>query len=214
MKLKLNKDGSAVARNGKPVYVNHDGSEIEIDGAAAMRMVRNQAFAASKFVADKLTIPAELAASAFGDAFVIEGDKLVAHAPGGVPLYSHVRPGELASVEEAIEQLVAGYRNKAQILRQDGAAAPGQQPQGGAAPGKPHTGKVITREAFDAMPPIARANFINGGGRIGDVASGPAPAPTPAPAAPKGAITRAQFDAMAPMARAAHFKAGGTMVDD
>lgn len=39
MKLKLNEDGSAVVKDGKPVYVHDDGKEIEFDAPAAMAKI-------------------------------------------------------------------------------------------------------------------------------------------------------------------------------
>ena len=93
MKLKLNKDGSAVVRNGAPVYVLDNGTEREIDGAAAMKLAIGKHFEASP-VMDKLSIPAGMAAAVFGDSFQIQGGKLVALDRSGVQMYSSTRPGE------------------------------------------------------------------------------------------------------------------------
>jgi hypothetical protein len=205
MKLKLTKDGTAVVRNGFPVYITGDGSEREIDGAAAMKLALSKHFEASPTMA-RLNIPADVAAAFFGDKFHIEGGKLVALDKHGLKMYSHTRHGEVANFDEAFGQFVDSYQNKSMILREPGSA--GSAPSGNPGNG----GNLITRAAFDAMPPIQRANFINGGGRIGED-SAAAPAAPPSPPAGSKAISRAQFDVMGPRDRAAHFKNGGKVID-
>lgn len=207
MKLKLNKDGSAVVRNGMPVYVHANGREEAFDAPAAMKLAVGKHFETSKAAAG-LKIPHDLAAAFFGDSFRIEAGKLVAYA-GDVPMYSHTRHGEVANFDEALGQLIDLYPNKASILRepgQTGAAAPGQQGPAGPA---------ITRAQFDTMPQDTRAKFIKEGGRIADGASSVS-ARTPAVGLPQGGIktmTRAQFDQIPPMERAGFIKAGGRIAD-
>lgn len=206
MKLKLNQNGTAQVRDGKPVYVHADGREEAFDAPAAMKLAVAKHFETSK-VAGTLKIPHEIAAAAFGGDFRIEKGELVAYA-GDVPMYSGVRHGQLADFEEALGHLIDRYPSKNMILREPGAPAPSP------APGQQRgSGSTITRAQFDSLPPASRAKFMSEGGRIGDVASGGTPAPTPTPAARAGSITRPQFDAMTPIARAAHFKSGGTMTD-
>jgi hypothetical protein len=204
MKLKLNKDGSAVVRDGKPVYVMHDGSERAIDGAAAMKLAIGKHFEASPVMAG-LKIPHEIAAAYFGDSFHIQNGKLVALDDKGIQLYSGTRHGEAANFDEALGQLVERYPRKATILREPAntGAAPGQQGGGGG---------TITRQQFDAMPQGDRAKFFMGGGRIADATDKSVP-PPPKPAPGSKVWTRAQYDA-APFAdRPAFFAAGGKLVD-
>ena len=207
MKLKMTHDGHAVIRNGMPVYLHTDGSEEAFDAPAAMKLARGQAFAGSKYIAEQLSIHPELAAAAFGDAFRLEKGQLVAYGAGGVPLYSHRRPGELASLDEALEQMVAKYPSKDMILRKDGApAAPGA---GAAVPvAQPGPGAVISRQQFDALNPQERMNHIKAGGTVADGASKPAPA-TPAQGAK--VLTRVQFEQLPHIDRAAYCKSGGTI---
>jgi hypothetical protein len=207
VKLKLTKEGHAVVKNGHPVYVHADGSEEAFDAPAAMKLARGQAFAASKYVAEKLNIHHELAAAFFGGALRLDKGQLVAYGAGGVPLYSHRRPGELANLDEAVEQLVAKYPSREMILRKDGAP-------GATAPAQPgRTGSTVSRAAFDAMPQDTRTRFLSDGGRVGDSASGSAPAAPPAPSAGTKVMTRAQFNAMPHMERGGYFKNGGRVVD-
>lgn len=208
MKLKLNQNGTAVVRNGMPVYVHANGREEEFDAPAAMKLAVGKHFETSK-AAGGLKIPHEIAAAAFGDSFRIEKGQLVAYT-GDVKMYSNTRHGEAASFEEALGQLIDRYPSKNMILREPGAQTPtpatGQHGRSGA---------IITREQFDALPPAGRGKFMNEGGRIGDVASAgsPAPAPAPAPATRAGSITRSQFDALGPKERAQHFGNGGKISD-
>jgi hypothetical protein len=208
VKLKLTKDGHAVVKNGHPVYVHDDGSEEAFDAPAAMKLARGQAFAASKYVAEKLNIHHELAAAFFGDALRLEKGQLVAYGAGGVPLYSHRRPGELANLDEAVEQLVAKYPSKAMILREGGAA-------GATAPAThAGTGTTITRPQFDALPQDSRAKFLKDGGRIGDAARAAAPtAPASSQQRDGKTLTRAIFESLPPIERMTHVRAGGSVVD-
>jgi hypothetical protein len=159
MKLKLNKDGSAVVRNGAPVYVMHDGSEREIDGAAAMKLAIGKHFESSPVMA-KLNIPAGMAAAFFGDSFQMRGDRLVAVDKNGVEVYSRTRPGELANFDEAFDDLVTAYPRKSTILRDP--ATPGTSGQPGAG------GKTITRAQFDQLTPAGRLAAVKGGTTITD----------------------------------------------
>lgn len=200
MKLKLNKDGSAVVRNGAPVYVMDNGTEREIDGAAAWKLALGKHFETSPVMAG-LKLPPDVAASFFGDSFRISAGKLVAVDQHGIQLYSPTRHGEAADFNEAFAQLVDRYESKGMIQREDGATKPGQHGQGAA----------ITRAQFNALPPDSQAKFAREGGRVAD---GAAPAPAAAHRAGKGkAILRAQFDAMGPLERASHVNAGGVVTD-
>lgn len=134
MKLKLNKDGSAVVRNGAPVYILGNGTEREIDGAAAWNLMLAKHFETSPLMAG-LKLPADMAASFFGDSFRIEAGKLVAVDKHGIQLYSTTRHGEAADFNEAFAQLVNAYPNKAMIQREGGAGA---APGGAASAGQQH----------------------------------------------------------------------------
>ena len=204
MKLKLNKDGSAVVKDGKPVYVHANGREEAFDAPAAWKLALGKHFETSPTMAG-LKIPHDLAAAAFSDAFRIEGGKLVAVDQHGMPLYSPTRHGEVANFDEAFGKLVDGYPNKAMIQREGGAAGAGGA---GAQPGQPATGTGVTRAQFDAMAPQERMNHVKAGGKVVDGVSTPAPA-----ASSQGAkvVTRAQFDQMPHTDRAAYCKSGGTI---
>lgn len=207
MKLKLNKDGSAVVKDGKPVYVHSNGREEAFDAPAAWKLALGAHFEVSPVMAG-LKLPTDVAASFFGDSFRIEGGKLVAVDKLGIQIYSPTRHGEAADFNEAFAHLVDRYESKGMIQREGG--TPGPTP---AAPGHQPTGSTITRVQFDALPPASRAKFMSEGGRIGE-SSTPAPgkAPTPTVGA-KAVMTRAQFDQTPHLARATFIKSGGTVSD-
>ena len=209
MKLKLNKDGSAVVKDGKPVYVHANGREEAFDAPAAWKLALGKHFETSPTMVG-LKIPHDLAAAAFSDAFRIEGGKLVAVDQHGMPLYSPTRHGEVANFDEAFGKLVDGYPNKAMIQREGGAPVGlGPGAVGGAVQaGQPGTSGAVSRQQFDVMNPRERMNHIKAGGTVADGASKPAPA-TPAQGAK--VLTRVQFDQMPHTDRAAYCKSGGTI---
>jgi hypothetical protein len=158
MKLKLNEQGHAVVKDGKPVYVHGDGRETVFDAPGTMKSLHSVCFANSKYVAEKLTIHPDMAQAQFRDAFTVEDGKIVAHDRDGNKIYSRTRPGELASFDEALETLVSNYPNKSSILKS--ADASGGQGAGGK--------NVINRAQFELMPQMDRSGFFKAGGKVVD----------------------------------------------
>lgn len=113
------------------------------------------AFSRSKFIAEKLAIPADLVEARFGKAFAIEDGKIVAKDGNGNKLYSSANPGELAGFDEALHMLVQQYPNRDQILKASGASG-----GGAGSSSTPGAGgkKTITRAAFQAMSPVEQAS--------------------------------------------------------
>lgn len=112
------------------------------------------AFARSKVIAEKLTIPADLVQARFGDRFKVEEGKIVAYNEDGSKVYSQSRAGELADFDEALELIVDRYPQKASILKGTGAsgggAGGGTQGAGGGGNGG-GSKQIILRSKFDAM---------------------------------------------------------------
>lgn len=121
-------------------------------------------FARSKFIGEKMAIPADLVQARFGQSFKVEDGKIVAYDQSGNKVFSRVRAGELADFEEAIETLVDQYPHKESILKGTGASG------GGASQGNQSTGgkKTITRSQFDALNPTERISAIQNGTAITD----------------------------------------------
>lgn len=107
------------------------------------------AFARSKFITDKIAVPADMVQATFGKAFKLEDGKVVAYDAHGQKILSNANPGEVAGFDEALEKLVAAYPYKEHILKGTGGAGGGSKPGNGT-----HSGsKTITRAEFTRLPP-------------------------------------------------------------
>lgn len=122
------------------------------------------AFTGSKFIADKLAIPADMAQKFFGDRFKVEAGKLVPLDASGNPIFSATNHGNHADFEEAIQMMVGQYSHKDSILKGSGASGGGaggnQGGQGGA--------KQIPRSQFFAMSPQAQSEAVKAGAVVTD----------------------------------------------
>ncbi|HEX5126498.1 MAG TPA: DUF6651 domain-containing protein [Rhodocyclaceae bacterium] len=118
-------------------------------------------FAGSKFIAEKLAIPADIAQKVFGDRFKVEAGKLVPLDQNGQPIFSATNHGNHADFEEAMQVMVGSYANKDMILKGSGASGGGSQGSKGT-PGA----KTVPRAQFDSMDQGSRAAFFKDGGRI------------------------------------------------
>lgn len=121
------------------------------------------AFSRSKFIGDKMAIPADLVQARFGDAFAIEDGKVVAKDKDGNKLYSRSNPAELASFDESLEILVGGYAHKDHILKGAGASGSGAAASV-AAGGK----KSMSRTQFMTLDPQTQAKEVTSGTVITD----------------------------------------------
>lgn len=121
-------------------------------------------FSRSKYIADKLAIPADMVQSAFGQNFKLEGNQVVGYDKAGNKLFSREKPGDIAGFDEALEIIVSGYAHKDTIMKSSGASGGGSKGAGGAS-GDP---KSISRAAYEEMPPEARAAHFKSGGKITD----------------------------------------------
>lgn len=114
-------------------------------------------FSRSKFIADKIAVPVDMVQAAFGSRFALKDGKVVATGPDGNTIYSPSRPGELADFDEALEVLVGSYAHKDSILKGTGSTGTDKKPGSGSG----NTGgKTITRAAFEALDPAAKASAM------------------------------------------------------
>lgn len=137
----------AVEERFKPIVEERDRLQSDLYGEKV-----GGSFARSKFIAEKLAIPADFAQARFEKHFKVEGGKTVGYDSNGNLIYSRARPGEPADFEESLEFLVEAYPQKDLILK-------GEIKSGGGA-GQPHQqagSKVIKQAQFDALPPKERA---------------------------------------------------------
>jgi hypothetical protein len=121
------------------------------------------AFARSKFIADKVAMPADFVQAAFGKHFTVEGGKIVAKDANGQQMFSRTRHGEPADFEESLEILVDSHPQKASILKGSGASGGGAGSSNGAG-GQ----KTMARAQFEALDPAARATAIKAGTTVTD----------------------------------------------
>lgn len=115
-------------------------------------MALDTAFSTSKFVNERLAIPADLVRSAFGSNFKVEDGKLVPYGADGKPIYSNDKIGEVASFDEALSIIINGRPDKDRLLL----AKPGNGSGNNGAGGNRGDGRVITRSEFDALPPLEK----------------------------------------------------------
>ena len=121
-------------------------------------------FARSKFIADKIAVPADIIESRFGKNFKLEDGKVVAYDASGNKLYSKASPGNAADFDEALELLVDAYPYKDSILKGTGGSGTGKQPGNGGQGG----GKTMARAEFDKLPPGDRQATVKAGTTITD----------------------------------------------
>lgn len=120
-------------------------------------------FARSKFIADKMSIPADLVESRFGQSFKLEGDNVIAYDKSGNKIFSASNPGEPAGFDEALGILVEHYPYKDQILKGTGASG------GGSGGGNGGTGgKTLSRAQFDSLSPQEQSEKARAGVQITD----------------------------------------------
>lgn len=172
MKLMLDDAGHAVVRDGNPVYTDSTGRQITVDVAALSARADkaehaaavSEAFHTSKFAAAKSKLPPAMLRDAFGEAFRLEGGKLVGYS-GSDKLYSRERPGEVADFDEALAMMVDRYKHKAVIL--GGADTTTRQTTAPSAQQSKGTNSV-PRAVFERMNPRQRMDHCLTGGTIHD----------------------------------------------
>lgn len=104
-------------------------------------------FTRSKFISEKVAIPADLMEARFGKNFKIDGGKVVSVDNSGNQIYSRSKPGELADFEEALSILVESYPNRDHILKGNNNGGGGTRPgQGGS------VAKTLTRQEYNNLP--------------------------------------------------------------
>ncbi len=139
---------NSVRKEFEPVVAERDKLKGELYGEKI-----GGAFARSKFVTEKLAIPADMVQAAFGSRFTIENGKVVAKDANGNQIFSRTKHGEPADFEEALEIMVEAYPGKASILKGSGASGSGANGGGNGAGGK----QTMTRAAFNALDPAAQS---------------------------------------------------------
>lgn len=121
------------------------------------------AFGGSRFIAEKLAIPADMVQATFGQRFSTDEGVVLGRDAAGNVIYGP--DGQPASFDAALEKIVSDYPQKDMILRggnKGGSNAPGGGAGGGAAGSI--TGKEF--EALSLKDPEGASKFIKDGGTV------------------------------------------------
>jgi len=111
-------------------------------------------FRSSKFITDKMSVPAEVVQSVFGKHFKDVEGKLQAFDATGNLIYSKSRPGEPADFDEGLEQIVGAYQYKDNLLKGTGG---GSGAKSGNGSGGNQGEKKLTRSEFNQLDHTSRA---------------------------------------------------------
>lgn len=124
-------------------------------------------FARSKYIAEKLVLPADIAQARFGSHFKIEDGKTVAYDASGNKIFSRARPGEVADFDEAMETLVEQYPYKDHILKAPGSSGGGARGDGGAPGATPNDAlnKLPASQRLDAVREQQHGQWLAGQAR-------------------------------------------------
>ncbi len=122
------------------------------------------AFDQSRFIHERLAIPADLVRARFGDHFRFEDNQVVAYDKGGRKIFSREKPGEAAGFDEALSVLVDAYPYRNAILKASGASGGGAGGGQGARTGD----KRLNRQNFDQLSPAQQMAHIKAGGTVED----------------------------------------------
>lgn len=148
----------AVEDRYKPIEAERD----QLRTALHKEMIGGR-FERSKYIAEKMTLPAQMVEATFGSHFTVEDGRVVARTVGGYEIFSPSNPGERADFEEALEVLVTTSPFSDQIIK--GANKNGDNANPGAGTGE----NVVTRAEYDAMmkkDPARTHKFIADGGKV------------------------------------------------
>src|SRR6185369_15152564 len=111
-------------------------------------------FKGSKFIAEKIAIPADIVQARFGSDFKIEdAGKVVAYDSSGNKIFSRTKPGEPADFDEALEMLIEQYPRRDDILKGSGHSGDGARNGGG--------GPINGKKKSDFKSEKDRSAFVN-----------------------------------------------------
>jgi len=121
------------------------------------------AFARSKYIAEKMSIPSDMVQSRFGHQLKIEDGRIIGYDLSGNRIFSRAKPGEPAEFDEVMETIVDQYPYKDNILK--GSGATGSGAKGGAASGG---GKTMTRAHFESLGVSEKSEAMRSGVKLSD----------------------------------------------
>lgn len=113
------------------------------------------AFATSKYLAEKLNLPAEVARATFANNIKIDNGKLVMQDAEGNPIYSRQKPGDYAGFDEGLSIIVESLPYRDSILKPSNHNGSGGDNQGGQS-------RTVTRSEFESMSVSEQSSIANG----------------------------------------------------
>ena len=116
--------------------------------------IKDNAFATSAFIKEKIAVPADLIKSTFANNFKYEEGKLVPYDTNGQKIFSKKRLGEIADFDEGFETLINGYAHKDSILKGTNNGGSGNNGNGGNGNGGM---KTLNRAQFATLTPGEQA---------------------------------------------------------
>ncbi|RUW55601.1 hypothetical protein EOA32_00855 [Mesorhizobium sp. M1A.F.Ca.ET.072.01.1.1] len=119
-------------------------------------MTLNAAFSSSKFIQDRIAVPADMFRSTFSKHFKVEDGKVVPYGADGNKILSS-NPnnfGNPADLDEALEKIVDTYAGKDAILKAPNASGSGN---GGGGGGRGN-GRFIKRADFEKLSPAEQSS--------------------------------------------------------
>jgi hypothetical protein len=122
-------------------------------------------FTGSRYIAEKLAVPAAMVQATFGNHFVLENGRAVARDAHGNTIMSRARLGEPADFDEALELLVDGCGYGDRIKKGSGASGSGAAAESW----RPSRPAPMKRAAFfGSLSPADQAAFMRAGGTLTD----------------------------------------------
>lgn len=135
----------------------------KVTGDYHEEMLSNR-FALSPFVANKMSLPPNMAKKVFGEYFKIEEGKPVAYM-GGQKVYSVAEAGSVAEFDEALSIIVGKYPNKDHVLKGRGGSGGGgndpNNPGGGGGGG--NEGKMLRADFDKISDPAKKVKLMRDG---------------------------------------------------
>lgn len=167
LKSSKNVDIDAIKKQITEVYdgkLKEKDTVVQTKDAQIRQLLVSNGFGTSKFVSENLLIPPDIVEATFGKHFKVEDNQVVAYL-GENKILSRENPGEIASIDEALNVIVDAYPMKDRILK---AAGGGSGAPGGGNSGQGSGANSIPRSQFNDMDPGAQAEYAMSGGLVTD----------------------------------------------
>lgn len=141
----------AVEEKFAPVVAERDELKLSLNN----EMIGGR-FSRSKFIGEKVAVPADFIEAKFRSNFSIEDGKVIAKDSRGNQIFSKANPGEPAGFDEALEILVDNYEFKDSVLKGTGSSGTGASGSGSGTGGK----STMSRAEFDKLPPMDQSKVM------------------------------------------------------